>query len=98
MQRVSGSLAVPGQRRSGHVRLDADGHGDAAAADAAQLLRHGHAVAEVQAQASILCRGVGSGGGGGWVWEGEFTCKSYPLILSGVEQTETLQRSRKQHV
>lgn len=47
---------VPGQRWGGHVRLDADGHGDASAADVAQLLRHRHAVAEVQTQASIFWR------------------------------------------
>lgn len=29
---------VPGQSRGGHVRLDPDGHGDASAADVAQLL------------------------------------------------------------
>lgn len=54
--RRGGRWQVPGQRRGGHVRLDPDGHGDASAADVAQLLRHGHAVAEVQTQASVLCR------------------------------------------
>lgn len=46
---------LPGQRRSSHVSLYADRHGNASTADVAQLLWHRNTVAEVETQASILC-------------------------------------------
>lgn len=47
---------VPGQSRSGHITLNADGHGNASTVDASQFLCYGHAVAEVQSQTSVFYR------------------------------------------